>query len=369
MSKSKKGDDDDDDALAFLDDEDEAPAKKSTSSTAGTAKVAEPTKKADDAAKKTAADSAAKKTSTDSSSKKDVSTKDVEKAAKEATKAAPPKSATTLTEPRGSGGVAARYLSDPKAVEQRARLGVPWGDYAKFKESGLDEAAWLKKANVHAGRAFIEVAGGYAIGDVDRGYGVRVALDGSLDVVGQSAATGAGAGAGAMGRVAVGYAPAWFIDTSVAFGLQTGRKYLNTGWECEDACDPATFEDTYPAVDASQLTIEPRVRAYPVATGLVKPYAVAGFHVTVFDSFHIPDENQVVKYPDAEGGAAFGPTVGLGVLIDPVAPVSVMLEVPFTLQLNDGSYANIDDSLTLEPQVLDKNGWILRFVGGVSVRL
>ena len=284
------------------------------------------------------------------------------------TKAEAPRTSTTTKEPTGAG---AKYASDPEAVKERARMGIPWNDYARYRDSGLDQAAWLKSAKVHAGHGYVEAVGGYALGDVDRGYGVRVAIDGDFSSTGVSSWTGSGAseGGGGVGRIAVGYVPSWFLDTSVAFGFQGGQKHLNTGWYCADACESTESETPYAAVDAAQFSIEPRARLLPLATGLVKPYGVVGFNLSFYDAFHIPDENSAVKYPDAEAGLTLGPTAGLGVMIDPLSNLSVLVEVPFTYNVVDGTKSAIDDSVPLAPEQLEQNGWTLRFVAGVQARL
>jgi hypothetical protein len=299
-------------------------------------------------------------------------------ASSEATKAAPaererPEAARTATTvvDRATGGAAARFAGDSAAAAERSRMGVPWGDYARYKDSGQDEATWLANAKVHAGHGYIEATGGYALGDVDRGYGVRVGIDEEFKTTAVSTWTGSGASEGGapVGRIAVGYVPSWFLDTSVAFGIQAGQKHLNVGWYCGEACESPESETPYAAVDAAQFTIEPRVRGLPLATGLVKPYGLAGFDIYFYDAYHIPDENSAVKYPDVAAGVTLGVTAGAGVMIDPTPTLSVIVEVPFTWVFSDGTERKIDSSLSLAPTELDQNGWALRFVGGVQVRL
>jgi hypothetical protein len=268
-------------------------------------------------------------------------------------------------------GAAARFAGDASAAQERARMGIPWADYARYRDSGQDQQAWLQAAKVHAGHGYVEASGGYALGDVDRGYGVRVAIDGDFNSTAVSSWTGSGASEGGapVGRIAVGYVPSWFLDTSVAFGVQGGQKHLNTGWYCPDACESTESETPYAAVDAAQLEIEPRVRILPLATGLVKPYGLVGFDISFYDAFHIPDENSAVKYPDVAAGVALGATAGAGVMIDPTPNLSVLVEVPFSYILSDGTARSIDPGLPLVPSELDRNGWTLRFVAGVQVRL
>jgi len=366
---------------SFDEDEDEAPPpKKSSTKTVKEDPVEDwdeeevPPKsssKSSSKSKSTADDEeeeAPKKTST-----KSKSSDDAEKEEKK--KADPPKSAAKAKEPPPppppkvkEPSPAEVYGSDPKAVEERRKMGIPWGAYADYRESGMDSAAWLKKAQVHSGKAYVAATGGYTLGDVDRGYDVRVGLETEQFVsTGSSAWTGPGAGSGINGRVELGFIPAWFVDTSVAVGLQTGKKKLTVGWECS-ACEEKVAETPYAAVEATQLFIEPRAKFLPVATGYVKPYALVGFTFTVYDGFHIPDEQGAVDYPDIDGGAAFGPTAGLGVMVDPVSPISIVIEAPFNLVLSDGEASSTDPDLDAVPTTLENNGWVLRVVGGVAVR-
>jgi len=310
--------------------------------------------------------------STSKSTSKSKSSDAAEKEEKK--KADPPKSAAKAKEPPPppppkvkEPSPAEVYGSDPKAVEERRKMGIPWGAYENYRESGMDSAAWLNKAQVHSGKAYVAATGGYTLGDVDRGYDVRVGLDSNLVSTGSSAWTGPGAGSGINGRVELGFIPAWFVDTSVAVGLQTGKKKLTVGWECS-ACEEKVAETPYAAVEATQLFIEPRAKFLPVATGYVKPYALVGFTFTVYDGFHIPDEQGAVDYPDIDGGAAFGPTAGLGVMVDPVSPISIVIEAPFNLVLSDGEASSTDPDLDAVPTTLENNGWVLRVVGGVAVR-
>ncbi len=257
-----------------------------------------------------------------------------------------------------------------RTEEDRRRMGVPAPAYARYEASGLSREEWLAKARVRAGRAFLELGGGWGIGDVDRGYGVRLRIEESGDTfetVGTSSWEGAGAGAAPTFGFTLGYAPAWYLDTSVAVAVQYGTKYLDTGWECPAQCDPAASEYVHDPVGAVQAFVEPRVRFYPVATGVVKPYALVAFSVLLHDGFEVPDPD-FVDYPDAPAGASFGPTGGLGLAIDPVARVTIFGEVPATLLLAQ-PVTRADGEVSLDPGRLEGGGYVVRFVGGIAVRL
>lgn len=258
-------------------------------------------------------------------------------------------------------------------AEERRRLGVPKGAYARYKDSGLSREDWRRKAKVRSGRAHLEVGGGWGLGDVDRGYGVRVRLDAvgdSFETGATSTWEGAGAGAGATGWFAVGYAPTWFLETSIAGGVQWGKKYLNTGWECAEpeTCTDPSSEYTHDAVDAVEALVEPRARIYFVATGPVKPYLLAAFTLRLHDGVAVKDL-QFVDYPDAPGGASYGPTGGVGLMVDPTSRFSLFVEAPFTWLLSPAGTSVSGAGVTQTPASLDAAGYHLRIVGGIGVRL
>lgn len=252
--------------------------------------------------------------------------------------------------------------------EQRA-MGVPAWAYERYRESGLSKKEWLQKARVRAGHGFLELGGGWGIGDVSRNYGVRVRIaeaGGSFETIGTTTIEGARVGEAPTFGVTLGYAPAWFLDTSVALSFQYGRKYLDTGWECPDRCETSESTDDY-EVGAVQGVIEPRLRLYPVATGVVKPYGLLGFTVVVHDAFEVPDTD-FVDYPDAPAGASFGPTGGLGIAVDIVSRVSLYGEVPATLLVSQPETFD-EGEVDLEPLPFERSSYIVRFVGGIAVRL
>jgi hypothetical protein len=261
-----------------------------------------------------------------------------------------------------------------RAEEEQHRLGVPAAAFDRYQQSGLDAKEWRSKARVRAGRVILELGGGWSLGDVDRGYGVRLKIaeaDPVFDTLATSSWEGAGASAAPGFGFGIGYAPAWFLDTSVFVGVQYGKKHLNTGWECA-LCDPQTYESSttepFEPVSAVQGVIEPRLRLYPVATGYVKPYALVGFTLLLHDGFQVPDLD-FVDFPDTPAGASFGPTGGVGVAIDAGARFSIYAEVPATLLVSPGDSVVNDGAVTLEPERLDSAGYILRFTGGIAVRI
>jgi hypothetical protein len=257
--------------------------------------------------------------------------------------------------------------------EERRKMGIPGHSYLAYKASGLSREDWTHKARVRSGKVFVELGGGWGMGDVDRGYGVRVGLveqgEGNFTQDGVSVWSGDGLGQAPGFWGAIGYAPTWFLETSVAGGAQLGQKYLSTGWECppgECVEDTTTFSPE--PVQAVQLLVEPRVRIVPLPTGVVKPYLLVAFTLLYHDGFQVEDL-EGIDYPDRDGGASFGATGGLGISIDAVAPFSIFAEVPATLLVSDDEYVSTDPGLVQKPEPLEDNDMLLRFHGGITVRL
>lgn len=273
-------------------------------------------------------------------------------------------------------------------------MGITWSSYARYRDSKQKRNDWLRSARVRSGRVYFELDGGYAMGETDCAYSQRVrvsydeaAQDGAGGFTNDATSTwlGRGSGDGATFKFAVGFVPAYYLDTSVAIGVQTGQKYMDTGWECVpeegelgcDASDVAAGEypssvTSYPAVGATRLLVEPKLRATPVDTGVVKPYALVAFTLEAYDGFHVPDEGKSVDFGDVEGGADYGVTAGLGLAIDPVSPVTIFLEVPYTYWLSPGTQESISDDVNLLPSTLDQDLYgpgTLRVVAGLGVRL
>lgn len=254
------------------------------------------------------------------------------------------------------------------ADDERAHMGVPAWSYARFRESGLSRDEWLKQKRVRTGKVSLELLPGYGLGDVDRVYGVRVQVgdQGSgYETLAASTLTDTGAGHGFSGALAVSYAPTWFLETSLQAGILTGQKHLNVGWECTE-CAPTSDVQDYDPVNSVEGFIEPRARFIPVATGYIKPYALVGLHLRLWDGFAVPDGSSV-DYPNVPGGAGVGLTLGAGVSFDVLPQLSLVVEVPYSVTLSDGS--SLDDSADVlaEPTGLDASAGLLRLTGGLAV--
>lgn len=213
---------------------------------------------------------------------------------------------------------------------------------------------------------FVELAGGYATGDVDRGYSQRVALDSELTVDSEASWNGPGDGRGAVVRLVVAYAPTWYLDVGGALGAQWGRKYMDTGWNCT-TCAEGSDTTVYDAVSAIRLLSELRLRGLPVRAGRVHPYLLLAVTAESFDGFEVPEADNI-DYDDAPGGVDVGLTGGVGLAVDVSPHIVLSLEVPYTRWLIRNEREQ-DDSLAGDPVELDSTGGTLRALFGAGIRL
>jgi hypothetical protein len=254
---------------------------------------------------------------------------------------------------------------------ERRKMGIPRVAYERYRASGMERDRWLDAERVRTGHVTLELGAGWAMGDVDRGYGVRVGLEkqgADFEPATTSTWVGAGSGSGLHGWLGVGYSPAWWVETSLVVGVQYGRKHLDIGWECPPTeCQPSSWEYTYDPVVAAQMVVRPRARFFPTATGVVKPYLLVAFDVGLYDGFAV--SNPDVAYPAVDGGVSYGPTAGLGVNIAPIPALSLFVEVPGTLELSPATRVSLDSTLRQTPGELTASGYVVRAVAGLSVRM
>jgi len=190
------------------------------------------------------------------------------------------------------------------------------GSKRHFMKSNLDPRDWLYVAMPHAGRFVFEVRGGMGIGDEDRDADVRVVLDDNNDNVSEWYQEGPTYSERVRGSLYAGYAPTSWLDVGLLFGLQYSQKSLSTGWRPEGS-DTGSSGQADP-VSAVMVYLEPRVRVYPITTGIAKPFLLVAPDFRFFDDFHIIDPTDPpVDYPDPTGGVVFGATGGGGLMIDP----------------------------------------------------
>jgi len=149
--------------------------------------------------------------------------------------------------------------------------------------------------------------------------------------------------------------------------LQYGKRTLDSGWS-----DPSgggrQSEDT---VQAVQFDIQPRLRLYPVRTGVAKPYLAVGVGIRVFDGWRI-QEVQNVSYAQPPGGASVGPAGAVGLLIDPAPIVGLFVEGGVVKHMGlRAIHAQNDPALRPSgaPAPEEPSGYTIGVVGGVQFRL
>jgi hypothetical protein len=216
-----------------------------------------------------------------------------------------------------------------------ARIGMPLMAFQGYMDSGLTVDEWARQAMIRKGKFILELQGGGVFGDVDRNYLVRTQVQQITDdLFGTVASTQHESflnGKGAMGSISLGYAVAWWFEPSIVLGLQIGQKFLDTGWE-HVLDDGSLYEQenrSYSPTQALMALVEPRFRVFFVATGPVKPFALAGASVRGFDGF-LPPDLVGVDYPDTVPGFDLGVTVGGGLTFDSKGPTYGFIEVPWT---------------------------------------
>ncbi len=193
-----------------------------------------------------------------------------------------------------------------------------------LRKSGMDPRDWLYKATPHSGRLIFEPRIGVGIGDTDRQADVRVELvDG--EKVNEWYQEGPVGGTRVRGGLFVGYAPAAYFDFGVMVGLQYGKRYFTTGYHRSSGGNVDEAASPLLSVDAVQFIVQPRLRAYVVPTGPVKPFLFAGADIRMFDSYQIAQPPDVT-YPVPVGGMVPGAVGGGGLMIDPSPIVGFFVE-------------------------------------------
>lgn len=270
---------------------------------------------------------------------------------------------------------------DRESDEQIERLGLPAYAVRRYEDSGEHADQWLEDARVRQPAVFLELHGGALMGDLDRRYDARVGL---YDELGDAWSERDSYSyhsflnsRGFAGGVAVGYQAAWWVDVSLLGGVQMGRKELTTGWETWEAAGNADGSDeflesdqvVYDPVSAVMGFMEPRVRLYPLATGILKPYALAGFNLRFYDAYSVPDLD-FVDYSEAGGGVGLGPTLGGGLAFDAPKGAIGFIEIPWTYVVSP-SGADLQDSGGLQevPTQFVGVGQYLVFKAGLGIHL
>ena len=124
-------------------------------------------------------------------------------------------------------------------------------------------------------------------------------------------------------------------------------------------------ELSFDPVPGTQLWIQPRVRAFLVPTGVVKPYALGSLDLVIYDGF-VPDTSDV-DFPNAAGGLTVAGRVGAGVAIDATSSLSFFVEVPYSITISPLWRSYDDLTVTRQPAGIPGQGGLLRLMGGVGV--
>lgn len=269
----------------------------------------------------------------------------------------------------------------PQALTNHYHL--PQVIFQSLVASGLNEKQWMANQRVRTGRFTLQVAGGMGLLDVGRSYSVEalnLAGGAQTQTVAQSSWEGSMPGAGFTGQVAIGYTPIWFLETSLTLGMVYGKKDLYVGWECYTTGGSACEMDTegsnpsYARVfhsDGVQGIIEPKLRLLPVATGYVKPYAMAGLSVRIYDGFEVPTDLGA-DFQNTAGGAQIGPMVGGGIYVDALPDLSFFVEAPWVFLFPADGVLKVDPKVKnkLESNELpNPSGGYVRIVAGIEVNL
>jgi hypothetical protein len=197
-----------------------------------------------------------------------------------------------------------------------------------LQKSGLDPRDWVYKVSPHAGRVIIEIRGGVGNGDVDRVADLRIGISDGEQISSWYQESPAVASR-ARGGLYFGYAPVTAVDVGVLFGIQYGFRALTTGWSNGG---PTEFEETISdvsIVQAAQGYIQPRVRAYVVHLGPLKPFVLLGADFRVLDKYDLQQPDGL-EYPSPPAATYPGILGGGGLMLDPSPIIGVFLESTYS---------------------------------------
>jgi hypothetical protein len=233
---------------------------------------------------------------------------------------------------------------------------------------------WLRDRRVRVGQLTLELHGAGVFGDVNRRFDTRVSVstnsNGELAQEPPYEYEDFIQGRGQIAGASIGYVPLWWLQTEIFGGVMRGTKELTTGWEQLEN-DVLVDEDSvvYEPTPAMLGVIEPRLRLIFVATGPVKPYALGGLHLRIFDGYDVPDIAGKVNYANRPGGLGAGVTGGAGVAIDTRSKAYAFLEVPWTMMFSPPAHYQEGEALLSVPEQASGSGQMLMVRGGIGVRL
>lgn len=286
----------------------------------------------------------------------------------------PPPRPTTIVDLDGPG--------DPKATNgQVGSLGAETGVFPRhvmgseehWRKSEMDPRDWTYKYMPHAGRVFFEIRAGLAMGDVDRAADLRVEVDPNNTVGLEFWHEGPQTARRPRGGLVIGYAPATFIDIGMLVGLQYGQRFVSTGFQRLDRNDPNFVQtgesQAYPAVDAVQLYLQPRLRGYMVPVGPAKPFVFTGADIRVFNVYELQQPPQW-QYPLPPGAVIPGWVGGGGLMLDPSPIVGFFFEGSYTQHFGSRAEAFINGTWTHETLPAPTGvGYTIATMGGIQFRI
>lgn len=268
----------------------------------------------------------------------------------------------------------------PKTLDDDTRLkGLPKKLQDDYLNSPFEVSEWLKVQRIRANNVLVEIHLGVSFGDVVRRYDTRIGLTPQLQTYGiyeyDSWISG---GPGVNMGGSIGYAPTWWLETSIYGGVVLYQKELSTGWEVQSGENPGVVieddEVNYDPTTSAVGHIEPRIRLFMAPSGPVKPYILGAAFIRIFDGYN-PPNLEAVEYSPRPGGVHVGATGGIGLAFDSYSPVGVFLEIPYTYLLNATDYSRTEISEntpgnTIEtiPEQLNYTNQIIAFKVGMSLR-
>ena len=263
---------------------------------------------------------------------------------------------------------------DPEVPDDPRIAGLPRQAQAKYFASGLGAEEWLAAERVRVGQLLIEAQGGMAFGDVSRRYDTRISVstnsEGELEQGTPYEYEDFIQGDGVMGGMGIGYVPVWWLETGVFVGLVSSTKELTTGWEQLES-DQVVDEDntTYAPTAAMLGVVEPKLRMFFVATGPIKPYAIGGLHLRIYDGYDVPDIDGKINYSNRPGGLGAGVLTGAGLALDGRGKLTGFIEVPWSYLFTPPAHYQAGEDLRSVPQQATGSEQLLMVRAGLGLRL
>jgi hypothetical protein len=245
------------------------------------------------------------------------------------------------------------------------------GSEKSLRNAGVDPRDWVYKNSPHAGRLTVDVQAGLGIGDVERGADLRVTIDADGTQIENWFQEGPYYARRPRGGLFVGYAPATMIDLGLFFGLQYSNRVLTTGLARQQSDGTTEIITNAPQrLQALQVLLQPRVRAYVVPLGPAKPYLFTAPEFRVFDAYKLDQGVDPPQYPIPTGGTMFGWCGGGGLMVDPGPIVGLFAEGSYTYLFGtrtDPQQSGVWSSPTPAPPV--PTHYTVAISGGVQFRI